>query len=213
MAYLLITRPNHDLATTYLYVWSQEIISLAKAKGIAIIDLEKEKVTRLSLEEYLANKRVGFVFMNGHGSEDRIGGYLDETIIDESTKPELVKSSIIYARSCNAGKKLGVVLVNKGVRAFIGYKTNFSFHFTVGSTTRPKEDRLAAKFLMPSNIVGSTLLKGGTAEEAHQRSKKLMTQNLYSLLSSTDKTFKDAAPAMYYNIMGQVLIGDPTAKI
>ena len=76
MAYLLITRPNHDLATTYLYVWSQEIVSLAKSKGIMTIDLEKEKVTRSSLEKYLGKKKIGFIFINGHGNEDSICGYL-----------------------------------------------------------------------------------------------------------------------------------------
>jgi len=170
MAYLLITRPNHDPATTYLYVWSKEIIAFAKSKGVTVLDLKKEKATRAILEKYLNNRKASFIFINGHGTEDDIRGYRDETIIDKSTKSNHISGSLIYARSCNAGNKLGKVLVNNGLKAFIGYKTSFSFHVLFGLTNRPQEDRLAALFLSPSNLIGSTLIKGGTTQDAHDRS-------------------------------------------
>jgi len=213
MAYFLITRPNHDLPTTYLHAWSTAVTQQAEKSGFSIIDLDKEKANRPNLEKYLTTKKASFIFLNGHGSEDVICGYMDEVLLDKSTKPESINDSIIYARSCNAGSRLAPTLVSKGLKAFIGYKEAFSFHYLVDYASKPLKDKLAELFLTPSNLVGSTILKGSTVSDAHDRSSRQMRQNLSNLISSSDKTFRDAAPAMYFNILSQVLVGDANAKV
>lgn len=47
---LLITRPFYDPATTYLSVWSEDIINHAKDKNLRVIDLKQKDANRATLE-------------------------------------------------------------------------------------------------------------------------------------------------------------------
>src|SRR3989339_2148103 len=103
MAGILITRPNHDQITTYLSQWSDTVIAFAKSRGKSVFDLFSTKAERKFFEQYLESKKPNFLFLNGHGSSDVICGFNDDVLLDEATNPSLVKSMIIFARSCNAG--------------------------------------------------------------------------------------------------------------
>lgn len=213
MAGILITRPNHDQITTYISQWSESIIAFAKSKSCTIFDLFGKKADKIFLEKYLSSKKPSFLFLNGHGSSDVICGYNDEVLLDDKTQPTIVRGLIIYARSCNAGKNLGQILVNKGVKAFIGYTKSFSFATSNKFVFRPKEDPLARLFLEPSNLVATTIIKGNTVEEAHQRSISEMRKTLSEMILSNIPNKKDYAFALYNNMLGQVVIGDELAKI
>jgi len=41
----LITRPNHDYATNYLFCWSASIINLARRKNFRVVDLSKNEAS------------------------------------------------------------------------------------------------------------------------------------------------------------------------
>lgn len=40
---VLITRPNHDYPTTYLYHWSKLVIDEASSKRMKVLDLDGKK--------------------------------------------------------------------------------------------------------------------------------------------------------------------------
>lgn len=208
---ILITRPNHDHITNYLYFWVEEVIKLAQRKGFFVYDLRGKKASRKQLESYVQKNKPSFLFLNGHGSAITITGNDDEPLIDLSSS---VLGRVIYARSCDAGQKLGADLVKKGTETFIGYDRKFIFGYTPLKITRPEDDDIAKLFLEPSNLVASTLIKGHTTIEAHNRSKDAMYKNFFRMVSSgaTDEE-RYAARWLWGDIKSQVLIGDENSRI
>jgi hypothetical protein len=213
MAAILITRPNHDQITNYLSQWSETVISFAKSKGRLVFDLFSNRADRKSFEQYLESKQIDFLFLNGHGSSEVICGFKDEVLLDEITDPSIIRGQIIFARSCNAGELLGHILVDKGVKTFIGYSKSFSIAINNHYVYRPKDDPLAKLFIDPSNLIATTIIKGNTVQEANHRSLLEMRKTLSEMISSNIPNKKDYAFALYNNMIGQVVIGDDQAKI
>ncbi len=208
----LVTRPINDPATKYLYVWSDAVINIAKKKYYAIYDLEKNKATRKNLESYIEKHNPSFTFINGHGNALQIFGHNNQLLIDQFSN--LGNATILYARSCDAAQKLGQSLIKNGVAAFIGYTRKFIFGYLPEKTTRPQCDSLAALFLEPSNLIASTIIKGHTTQEAHNRSLRAMYRNFTKMISSV-ATFEERYSArwLWSNINSQVLLGDPNKTI
>jgi hypothetical protein len=209
-ASILITRPRYDPITRYFYEWSGEIKKFAESKGFAVLDLRAEKATRDHFESYLKKHFPSFLFLNGHGNADVILGYDNQVLVDLTS---VIETAIIYARSCDAAKTLGIYLVNNGVGAFIGYKRKFICGVG-GKSSKLLEDGIARLFLEPSNLVPSTLLKLHTAEDAHSRSLDAMYRNFRKMISSTASSEEHyAARWLWSNIHSQVLLGDRSARI
>lgn len=210
MACILVTRPNHDLPTIYLYRWSEELLELARRKLFTVLDLSGYKAVRSIFEKYLRVNRPVFVFLNGHGSTDYVMGINREIIIDKNTDGNDIRGTVVYARSCNAGVSLGRILCALGAKTFIGYDKPFSVIASDSCNSRPLEDNMAKLFLDPSNLLVSTILKGNTAGEAYERSKIEMRRNINYLITRGDTS---SATYLYNNLLGQVLFGDQDAKI
>lgn len=195
---------------TYLAAWSEELITLAKSKGIRECDLYGARATRARLESYLEKQDPSLVVLNGHGNTTCVCGHDNESLLDMNSD---LGARIVYARSCSAGEDLGPRLAERGA-TFIGYAREFGIVRLIAKLAHPLEDSLAALFLKPSNLVVSTLLKGHTAGEAHARSRDAMRKNLQKLLSSTaTDEERAAAPVLWRNMKWQVLHGDPLATI
>ena len=207
----LVTRPQHEVVTNYLCVWSEDVLTMKNKQAGAMYDLKGDKATKKNFESYFFKHKPAFIFLNGHGNENVIAGHDDEILIDDRSKFE---GSIIYARSCDAGRKLGNVLVKNGLATFIGYSRKFIFAYDTSKITHPRNDKLAGIFLEPSNLVASTILKGHTAEEAHRRAKEAMYRNFRKMLSS-EASYEEryAARWLWGNINSQVLLGNPNQKI
>src|SRR5260221_695652 len=94
------------------------------------------------------------------------------------------KDVILYARSCQAGKELGPLLIQSGLRTFLGYERDFYFFYTKEYIGKPSSDPLAGLFLEPSNLAITTVLKGNTVGDAHKRSVQSMRKNLQMMLGS-----------------------------
>ncbi len=211
---LLITRPNHDPATHYLYHWSESVIDEAKRKHVPVYDVKGDKATKATFLSYLGSKHPGFLFLNGHGDAQTITGQNYEVLLDVTVNKELVAGTIIYARSCDSGKMLGNELVHIGVVAFIGYTRKFLVGNTPSDITKPLEDHLAKLFLTPSNLIPTTILKGHSVGEADHRSKHEMMKNFWKMISSAG-SFEErfAARWLWSNIRSQVVIGDRNASL
>lgn len=180
----LVTRPNHDLVTTYLYYWTQPLIDLAKEKGFVVYDLEQEKARKNLLESYLSKNNPQLIFFNGHGSKDKIAGINDEVLIEVNQNENLLADCIIYARSCMAAAVLGVSCIKKGAKVFIGYVRDFIVISSPHHLSRPLEDKIAAFFLEPSNLIVKSLLKGHSPQSSCLKSRKNSMKKIKYLLSN-----------------------------
>lgn len=211
---LLITRPFYENPTNYLYFWSKPLIDLASRKNFTVIDLEKEKVNRKELEGRLKKVNPELVVFNGHGNEDIIFGQDNEPLIINGDNESLLSGKIVYSRSCQSAKILGVECIKKGTRAYIGYKEDFIFMFDESKITRPLQDETAKLFLEPSNQVVISLIKGNTAIRSYQNGKKAYLRNIQRLLTSESPP-EDTAAVRYliWNMIHQVCLGDQSASM
>jgi hypothetical protein len=211
---LLITRPNHDLATNYLFYWSQLVIQKAKKGRIKVLDLKKNKANKKNFQSYIARHKPKLIFFNGHGSEDAIAGHNDEILVKINKNEETLAGKIVYARSCDAAQKLGPQSIKKKTIAFIGYKRKYLLGYSQLKISQPLKDEIAKLFLEPSNLIPISLLKGNTAGDSYQKSQKAMWRNLsYMFSSKASQAQKDAAPYLWINRKYQVILGNNSAKL
>lgn len=211
---LLITRPNHDNATNYLFYWSSLIKDYAiKEKLIKVLDLDGEKANRKFFWSYLKKQHPNFYFINGHGSDNCVTGFDNEVLLNNLDKMSDFVDSILVVRSCCCANVLGKLLIDNGAAVFIGYINNYVVKTSKKFTTNPLKDKLAALFLEPSNLIVKVLLKGKNAGEADCRSKKMLLDNLKEILSSNSSDKEDTAKWLYHDYCSQVLIGNKEAVV
>lgn len=211
---LLLTRPNHDLPTTYLFHWSEPVIKLAKQKRLKTTDLASKKANRADFTGRVEKTDPSFIFLNGHGGEAVVMGQDNEVLVSVGDNEDLLEGRIIFARSCSSAKKLGPRSVSAGAFAFIGYREPFAFMIDLQTSTRPLRDETARLFLEPSNQVATTLIKGHTSEEADKRAKQSFGRNIRKLLTSkTTKGDSSALRFLLWDMNHQVCLGDPDATL
>lgn len=206
---LLLTRPNYDSATNYLFHWSEPVIKLAKEKALRTIDLVGGKANRADFIGRVKKTDPSFVFLNGHGGETAVMGQDSEILVSVGDNEDLLKGKIIFARSCSSAKGLGPRSVSVGARAFIGYEEPFVFMIDSKVSTRPRSDETAKLFLDPSNQVATTLIKGHTSGEADKRAKQAFRRNIKKLLTS-EATEDDSSALRFllWDVNHQVCLGD-----
>lgn len=213
---ILVTRPNHDSTTDYLYYWTKPVLEMASKRGFKILDLDSKKANRKSFESYLESNTPGFIFLNGHGSEDKIAGYNDEVLLDEQTiDSKKLLNTILYSRSCRSALIFGRMAILKGgAKAFVGYSRDFVFLIDKNFITRPYLDQIAQMFLEPSNLVSTTIIKGHSVGEADKRSRFEMRKALFRSLSSAASELESmSAPFLLSNISSQTVWGDASATL
>jgi len=211
---ILITRPNHDLITTYLFHWSEYVITLANKKGIKVLDLSGKKANETTFTSYIVKNKPTLVFLNGHGNENMITGYDNEPLVTSNKNEGILEGKIVYARSCDAAKNLGGLCIKKNTLAFIGYKKKYAIGYSQSSITKPLSDEVAKLFITPSNLVPMSLLKGNTAKDAYRKSQESMIRNFSFMLSTrASQAQRDAVPYLWINRKYQVFLGDEEARI
>lgn len=99
---ILVTRPNHDLGTNYLFYWSGLVIK--NTYGFKVLDLSKRKANKKNFISYIKKHKPILVFLNGHGTQDTITGYDNEILVKSGKNERLLAKKIVYARSCDAAK-------------------------------------------------------------------------------------------------------------
>lgn len=211
---LIITRPNHDQTTDYLYHWSRPVIKLARQKSFGVIDLAGSKATGANFTSRVRKTDPSFIFLNGHGDERSVMGQGNSVIIPLGDNEGLLKDRISFVRSCSSAKVLGPRSISAGARSFIGYDEPFVFVYETRASTRPLSDKTAALFLKPSNLVATTLIKGHTSSEADERAKKAFRKNIRELLTSeTSKSDSSVLRYLVWDMNHQVCLGDPDASL
>ena len=59
---LIVTRPQHDITTSYLSAWAEEVIKLAKEKGVNVVDLLRDNANRKELEGRIKKLKPELIF-------------------------------------------------------------------------------------------------------------------------------------------------------
>ena len=78
---------------------------------------------------------------------------------------------------------------------------------------KPLEDKTAELFLEPSNYIPVSLVKGHTAGDANNRSKKLFRENIERLVIEGPESSDDYNAVRYllWDMTHQVCLGDENA--
>lgn len=204
---MLITRPNHDIATNYLYYWCVILINLAKKRKISVSDLAKDRANALEFTSVVTKTKPKLIVLNGHGDESVVTGHNNEILIQADKNHNLLRGSVVYSRSCKSARKLGPQAVMAGCKAYIGYNEDFVFVTEDTKISRPLDDKTAQLFLEPSNQVVISLLKGHTPIESNKRSKEAYKRNIQKLMSSSStKENVELIPNLVWDYMHQVCL-------
>lgn len=211
---ILVTRPDHDLITTYFSHWSEIVISVASRKSFKVLDLFSKKANKKNLISYIQKNDPGLIFFNGHGSSSVMTGYDNEPILEINKDESLTDNKIVYARSCDVALFLGKSCVKKKAKAFIGYIKKYALVCSYDSLAFPMKDNIAKLFLEPSNLIPISLLKGNTVGDAYRKSQESMSRNFIFMLSTKATSGqRDAAPYLWYNRKYQKALGDSSATL
>ena len=211
---MLITRPNHDLSTDYLYFFSQSIIDYANKTKSLVIDLSKKRANFKEFNSIVEKTKPPFLVLNGHGSESSVSGYDNEPLLVSGKNADILNGKIVYARSCSSAKKLGKESIEKGCRAYLGYDDDFVFMVEDEKVLHPIQDKTASMFLEPANQIAISLLKGHTSSESNRKSKELYKKHILKFMTSASSSEeRELIPLLLWDLEHQVCLGDQNAKI
>lgn len=208
----LITMPNYDDATAYLYCYAEELVKFAEEKNIFISQLKRPRLRRNVLEESIRKQNPQLLLFNAHGDEttiygDKVGTET-EHLIREEENHQLLQGRLTYARACSAAASLGRKCTEKS-GCFIGYTQPFSFWTDTSRTTTPLKDKTAQLFLEPSNELVIGLLRGKSARQAADIFINLSKKNILHLLGKEDEPGAMAsAMLLWNNMMAQEVLGN-----
>jgi len=211
----LITRPNHDIITEYLHDFSKEIVkTLKNTKDIHVTDLEGKKSNRKNVEKSLFKENPKLVFLNGHGNKYEVAGYKEEIILD-SNNIELLKDKIVYALSCDSLEELGAKAVEKGAKAYVGYKAKFMMVRDPSRVGTPRKDKNVLPFRRACCAMINSLVFGSSVHDAIERTKNEYRDSIRSYGTSEDDIYGDVPLirfALAWNLEFLDMDGDPSAS-
>jgi len=203
---LLITRPNHDLVTSYLSAWSYDLINLAKEKNFLVTDLKGNLASKQKFESYLQKQKIDLVFLNGHGNERLVTGFKDEPLVEADVNEKILNDCIVHALSCESSLELGPKSVKHGTKAYFGYKFPFTFITEKSNECRPFHDKFANIFKEPAIEVPKCLLNGKSLRESYEKGIETYKQALLlKSISLTDKESEQVRFALFLNMKGLTL--------
>lgn len=211
---LLLTRPNHDPLTNYLYYWCEKVIQQARKSGVKVIDLDKKRANSKEFTSIIKKTNPSLVSLNGHGDDETVTGFNNEVLIKARINEQLLAGKIVYVVACCSAKILGPSSIKNGTKVYIGYDDDFVLMYDEDKITRPLEDKTAELFLGPSNMVLISFLKGNDARTSHLRSKEGFKRNYQALMTTeSSKVDKEALPWLWWDMSHQVCLGDQNAQI
>lgn len=210
---LLIPRPSYEDTTAYLSKWSERIISAAKSRGKAVIDLDGSRANRWEFENCMQVHDPGFVVLNGHGNVDSVAGHNGEILLKSGENEKLVRSGIVYALSCKSAAKLGVDCVNAGARAYVGYAQDFIFAFDPSRSAMPLQDGFAKPFFESTNIIPTSLIKGNSVSDSLSKSKQMFQKNIEYFKTHTSVESSYIIAFLLWDVGVLKLCGDGSAVI
>lgn len=211
---VLITQPDFDKTTRYISTWSEEVEEFSIKRNNKAITLKGRRANRSEFESVIQKTQPHLIMLNGHGNDSEVAGQDNEVLLDLNSMDAITKNRIIYALSCSAAKVLGLSCIKKGTKAFIGYNDEYIFLHSHSKISRPREDKRAALFFNPSNLIPISLLKGNNVADSYNDSKNSLRRIIGDLLNS-EVTNEDrmCLPYLVWNYQNLTLLGHKTAKL
>ncbi|MCK5023656.1 MAG: hypothetical protein KAS04_05770 [Candidatus Aenigmarchaeota archaeon] len=209
----VITRTQHDAINRYFFKWTQEVVDFGKNRGLNIIDIPKERVKRKIVENVINKKKPKFVFFNGHGKSEIIGGHDEDKIIVMGDNDNLLESKIVYSRTCFSAKGIGKKFENSKNGAFIGYNHKYTVPVDELFIARPLNDESAKPFWKTSNIIPISILKGNTVKEALEKSENLYKKYIDFYESTGSPGHMEIAFYLKWNLAIQKCYGNVNESI
>lgn len=210
----LITRPNYDVPTSYLYDFSQDIVKKSKSlKNLHVTSIEGQNSNRKNFEKLMVKEKPRLVFLNGHGSDICVCGHKDEVILD-SKNISLAEKSIVYALACNSLSKLGKISIKKGVKTYIGYKEDFMIARDTYRTSSPNKDKNAVPFKEVCGVLIDGLVEGYSIDDCVKKTKD-MYKSLIKFFGTSEDEYGDAPLirfALTWDLINFDFCGDPNAS-
>lgn len=209
---MIIIRTNHDIATHYLYHWSESIIKKGEEKGFNPTKIEGSDINKENVEKRIKSRRPRAIFFNGHGNAS---AFLDndKKVFLDIKSAGLFAGTVAFARSCDSLKELGKEAFKNGCRAFIGYKRKFLVARQNEMESRPLQDPVAKPVLEASNLVATSLIKGKTAGEFVNASHEYSANAALSLIYSKEPFASASLRAVINNDGALGFEGDAEARI
>ncbi len=209
MPTLLITRPQYEHTTYYLYHWNKPIISTAEKMEIKLVDLDGTRATKKELTNVIKKINPNLILFNGHGNESSITGNNGEILIRAGENETLLKGKIVYALSCSSAKILGLKAIESGTLTYLGYREDFVFWTNSHFSSRPLDDPRAKLFFEASNQIALSLFKGRSTIEALNAAKQVFLKNIQSILSPNSEE-RFLVPYLIWDMQHLVLLGSET---
>jgi len=209
---ILMTLPRSDDVTEYLAAFSKSIIDSCEQNLIRIKTLDKEKATKTNFEKTLDKLDFNMLIFNGHGSINSITGHRKEVIIQLGKNENILFGRITYARSCWFASGLATLSKTDQEGCFVGYNIPFRFLIDTRYATNPIKDNTAKIFFETSNLIPLGLIKGHSAKEADENSKKSMLKAINKALKNPTENSQAIAENLWNNYFGQVIVGNSDSK-
>lgn len=209
----LLTRPNYELTTRYLFAWAEKIVAKAKEQKIFTIDLSGIDANKNKFTKKVKRFNPGFIYLNGHGSANSVTGYDNEPLLKFADNEKLTKDKVVYALSCQSAKRLGKACVSFGAKTYLGYDEDFIFVFDEEKQNDPVNDKTAEVFLAPSNDLVSSVLDGKTTGGSFDNSQENFNQNIVNCsLSDATAEERELLPYLLWDREHQVCLGNKEEK-
>lgn len=211
----LITRPQHDKETSYLYSFSKAIVAIAKEdKQIRLTELAGNRANRENVEASFLTSDKTLAFFNGHGDEMIVFGHNDKPVLDQSNA-SLTKNKIVYALACSSLVGLGKLAIKEGARAYVGYEDEFMWVGDPSRSASPDKDKNSVPFRRACHFLIHSLMGGLAVKEVIKRTRKEYKKLIRSYGTSGDDPFGDAQAigfALSWNMTCLDAVGDPNAS-
>jgi len=209
---MIVIRTNHDIPTSYLFAYSEELIKEAEARGFKVAKIEGKEISEATLRSRIKNRKLKFIFFNGHGNDASLFDNSGKEFINLSSA-DLFKETVTYTIACSCLVKLGSAAIDKGCYSFIGYKKPFWIARDHKYESTPLKDNIARPIIECSNIIVKSLIKGNTVGVSIQKSHEKAADNILKLIYSKEPLAPASLQALVYNDEALAFKGDSSAKI
>lgn len=176
---------NHDSATSIVHRARRK--ALGSIPGHQIIGLFGSQATEHDLRGAWINTPGYFDLLSGmgHGAANEFTGHNEGLVLGVSGGcTSAVKEAVVHLYSCDCAKELGLSLMGKGAKAFIGYRDRV----LVANT-----DALAELFIREAVAIDKAVLERKSAEEIRRIADQEFTAAREQIRTHPDATLEDLA--------------------
>lgn len=196
----LTTLPDYDLATRSAYGFFLKWV-VPRLEPVHLLS-----VTARKLPFDVSLRQASLVIGAGHGTESELSGQDEDVVLRADSLPD-VSGKFFKLLSCQLGVELGPRLIESGAAAFHGYTDDFVWLVDDGCISKPWNDGVAARALMPVIAAVGAILDGKTSQEAFNLEVRQMRENADV---EEDDLLKSC---IEHNARNAVMLGDPDARV